>query len=170
MIIDGECCINQSHSFYILDPNGSKDPLLLVPTVQFEQFLNFTNAKIGRNLRIPQGGAQDKFYLEFGDSDTPVPRFLGRVGSEGAYEDLRYKIHSLPHDKLSDLPPTVLQSFKDTMENVYSTFSSKKKKSPEDIKRKQVEKQKSLGRVTKRVQRYLGLRARAAYAPQSGKF
>lgn len=153
-----------------MDPNGSKDPLLLVPSAQFEHFLKIANVKLYKNLRIPHGGARDKFFLTFGSSDTPVPRFLGRAGNEKALQIIQRSIYGFPQDKLSDLSPAALQSYKDSMDEIYNSFTSRKKKNPEEVKMKQVERQKNLGRVTKRVQRYLGLRARAAYVSQSGEF
>ncbi|KAK7744372.1 hypothetical protein SLS62_010227 [Diatrype stigma] len=162
----GEHIVNQTRSFYLQDPNGNKDPLLLIPSVQFEQFLKFTNQEIGTKLTIPHGEARPKFFLTFGDSNTPLPRFLGCVHSEKAYEDLRSKMYGLPQDKLSDLSPGALQSFKGTMEKAYRIVGSKKK-SPEAARMRKVERQKDHGRMTKRVQRYLGLRARAAYASHS---
>ncbi|EMR68364.1 putative qde-2-interacting protein [Eutypa lata UCREL1] len=134
---------------------------------QFEHFLKIANVKLYKNLRIPHGGARDKFFLTFGSSDTPVPRFLGRAGNEKALQIIQRSIYGFPQDKLSDLSPAVLQSYKDSMDEIYNSFTSRKKKNPEEVKMKQVERQKNLGRVTKRVQRYLGLRARAAYVSQS---
>lgn len=165
----GEHIINQKRSFYLQDPNGNKDPLLLVPSVQFEQFLKLTSSEIRMRLAIPHGEARSKFFLTFGDANTPRPRFLGRVHSEAAYEELRFKVYGLPQDNLSDLSPAALQFFKETMEKAYRIVGAKKK-SPEAARVRKVERQKDHGRMTKRVQRYLGLRARAAYASQSGEF
>ncbi|RYP83229.1 hypothetical protein DL769_001425 [Monosporascus sp. CRB-8-3] len=159
--------------FYLLDPNGSKnasrDPLLLVPSVQFEQFLNFASANTGRNLSIPGGHAREKFFLTFGDWDTPLPRFLGRANSEEDFEDLSFKIYTFPKDNYVNLTAAALQSFKETVDRAYNSFKApKSKKNPVTVKRKRIERQKNLGRVTKRVQRYLGLRPRAAYASHLG--
>ncbi len=152
-----------------MDPSGSRDPVLLVPTIQLEQFLKFTNMNTGRNLSIPRGHARDKFFLTFGGFDTPLPRFLGRVDSEEAYEGLSHNMHHLPQERLNHLSAADLQYFKNMMDKVYNSFKVTKNKDPEAAKLKRVERQKNLGRVTKRVQRYLGLRARAAYASHFGK-
>ncbi|RYP47780.1 hypothetical protein DL768_006189 [Monosporascus sp. mg162] len=137
--------------FYLLDPNGSKntsrDPLLLVPSVQFEQFLNFASANTGRSLSIPGG----------------------RANSEEDFGDLSFRIYTFPKDDYENLTAAALQFFKEMMDRAYYSFKIPKgKMSPEAAKLKRIESQKNLGRVTKRVQRYLGLRPRAAYASQLG--
>ncbi|RYO82585.1 hypothetical protein DL766_000201 [Monosporascus sp. MC13-8B] len=159
--------------FYILDPNESKtasrDPLLLVPSVQFEQFLNFASATTGRSLSIPGGQARENFFLTFGDWNTPLPRFLGRANSEEDFEDLSFKIYTFPKDDYDNLTAAALRSFKEVMARAYNSFRvPTRKKNPETVKMKRIERQKNLGRVTKRVQRYLGLRPQAAYASRIG--
>lgn len=159
-----------SCSFFILDPAGSKDPLLLVPTVQFKGFLDFANARLGRNLTIPRGPAQAKFFLTFGVSGTPRPRFLGDVSSWAGHEDLRNKAKCFAPDNLGDLSAGAIRAFKEIVRTIYNSINAEKKqkKNPEVERMKRIERQKESGRVTKRVQRYLGLRARAAYASRSG--
>ncbi|RYP63466.1 hypothetical protein DL771_009259 [Monosporascus sp. 5C6A] len=165
-----ENCNKRTWDFFcLLDPNGSKNasrgPLLLVPSVQFEQFLSLASAYTGRNLSIPGGQAREKFFLTFGDWNTPLPRFLGRANSEEDFQGLSFKVYTFPKDNYENLTAAALQSFKDMMDRVYNSYKApKSKKNPETVKRKRIERQKNLGRVTKRVQRYLGLRPRAAYA------
>jgi hypothetical protein len=53
-------------------------PFLLVPTIQFEDFLRFVNRALGIALHIPNGVNQEKFFLKFGNGGTPQPRYLQR--------------------------------------------------------------------------------------------
>lgn len=156
------------YSFYIMKPSGPGDPLLLVPSHQFGQFLKFTNEEIDQKLAIPRGGARENFFLDFGDFGTPVPRFLGRVQGKEAYEGLSNKWHRFPKDDLKGLPTMAVEFFKDTLDKAYSSFKASKK-NPEAAKQKRVERQKNFGRVTKRVQKYLGLRVRATHPTQPSK-
>ncbi|KAI9166682.1 ATP-dependent DNA helicase II subunit [Paramyrothecium foliicola] len=65
--------------FYLHDVANPLDrPALLVPTVQFEDFLRFVNRQLNISLRIPGGVNQNKFTLKFGDGNTPRPRYLQR--------------------------------------------------------------------------------------------
>ncbi|RYP25403.1 hypothetical protein DL767_008425 [Monosporascus sp. MG133] len=91
------------------------------------------------------------------------------ANSEDDFEDLSFKIYTFPKDDYENVTAAALQSFKEMMDRVYNSFkASKRKKNPETVKRKRIERQKNLGRVTKRVQRYLGLRPRAAYTSHLG--
>ena len=51
----------------------------MVPSAQFEVFLEEINLILGTSLRIPTGSMnKDKFYLKFGEGGTPRPRYLRR--------------------------------------------------------------------------------------------
>ncbi|RYP92663.1 hypothetical protein DL770_001176 [Monosporascus sp. CRB-9-2] len=92
-----------------------------------------------------------------------------RANSEEDFGDLSFKIYTFPKDDYEQLTAAALQSFKEMVDRVYNSFKApKRKKNPETVKRKRIERQKNLGRVTKRVQRYLGLRPRAVYASHLG--
>ncbi|UKZ52003.1 hypothetical protein TrVGV298_005770 [Trichoderma virens] len=65
--------------FYLYHPEKPDEkPRLLVPTVQFEDFLESINRVLGTALAIPGGANQDRFYLKFGQGDAPRPRYLKR--------------------------------------------------------------------------------------------
>ncbi|KAI0098971.1 hypothetical protein F4776DRAFT_658389 [Hypoxylon sp. NC0597] len=147
--------------FYcLLDPGeNGRDPLLLVPSAQFEEFLDEINSHLIVRLSIPKGRACAEFYVTFGDGHTPRPRFLDHADSDEALEALKSQIHRLPIDDLKSLSATTLQSYKDKMDRVYNSCKSKKnKRDLEVVRRKRIERQKSCGRMIKRTQRYLGLR------------
>ncbi|KAI0841522.1 hypothetical protein F5Y06DRAFT_307538 [Hypoxylon sp. FL0890] len=151
--------------FYLLDPGeNGRDPLLLVPSGQFEEFLDDMNSHLVIKLSIPTGQACEKFYVTFGDGDTPRPRFLGSADSDEALEALKIRIHRLPIDDLKGLSATTLKGYKDKMDEVYNSCKSgKNKKDPEAAKMRRIERQKGCGRMIKRTQRYLGLRNLAAF-------
>ncbi|KAK7428566.1 hypothetical protein QQZ08_005004 [Neonectria magnoliae] len=73
--------------FYLHDPKEpTRDPYLLVPTAQFEVFLDTVNAELGISLSIPKGVNEDKFAIKFGEGGTPRPRYLRRSEDETALE------------------------------------------------------------------------------------
>ncbi|KAH7170293.1 hypothetical protein EDB81DRAFT_774995 [Dactylonectria macrodidyma] len=73
--------------FYLHDPRDStRDPYLLVPTTQFEAFLDDINAKLGISLKIPIGVNEGRFALKFGQGGTPRPRYLRRSEDETALD------------------------------------------------------------------------------------
>ncbi|KAH7162389.1 hypothetical protein B0J13DRAFT_535844 [Dactylonectria estremocensis] len=73
--------------FYLHDPRDStRDPYLLVPTTQFEAFLDDINAKLGISLKIPNGPNEVRFALKFGQGGTPRPRYLRRSEDETALD------------------------------------------------------------------------------------
>ncbi|KAF4983219.1 hypothetical protein FZEAL_1322 [Fusarium zealandicum] len=65
--------------FYLHDPKEpARDPYLLIPSAQFELFLEEINMELGTSLRIPTGFNTDKFSMQFGEGGTPRPRYLRR--------------------------------------------------------------------------------------------
>ncbi|KAI1384562.1 uncharacterized protein F4822DRAFT_366897 [Hypoxylon trugodes] len=156
--------------FFLLDPGANgRDPLLLVPSTQFEEYLDEANVQLGARLSIPKGGAGADFFVTFDTLNAPRPRYLGRIGSEGAVEALKIRIAKLPKDDLTQLDSASLRRYRDKMNWIYGTFkSSKNKKDPEVARIKRVDRQKGYGRMVKRAQRYLGLRDRTAYRSNPG--
>ncbi|KAI3344110.1 hypothetical protein F4824DRAFT_507909 [Ustulina deusta] len=141
------------------DPKATNAPLLLIPTIQFEQFLNIVNHMIDGELAIPQGNAGERFSLTFGEWDTPRPRFLGRANSTSALDALEARAHTLSADDLSHLSPSCYQMYRDKMDDIYSSLKTAKGKRKREAARiKRIQKNKDRGRMLKRVQRYLGLR------------
>lgn len=62
----------------------------MVPTVQFEGFLRSINRELGTSLAIPGGTNQDRFYMRFGQGDTPRPRYLKRSRDQKYFEVERF--------------------------------------------------------------------------------
>ncbi|KAI1144464.1 hypothetical protein F5Y05DRAFT_407856 [Hypoxylon sp. FL0543] len=150
--------------FYLLDPGeNGRDPLLLVPSAQFEEFLDDVNSQLVVQHSVPRGQESEKFYVSFGEGGTPRPRFLGCADREEALEALKIRIHRLPIDDLTSLSANTLKNYKDKIDGVYNSCKSGKRKDPEVAKRKRIERQKGCGRMVKRTQRYLGLRNPAAF-------
>lgn len=53
-------------------------PFFLVPTSQFQIFLDSINKQLGIALSIPAGVNADRFLMKFGQDETPRPRYIGR--------------------------------------------------------------------------------------------
>ncbi|KAI1822320.1 hypothetical protein F4861DRAFT_541096 [Xylaria intraflava] len=138
---------------------SQRDPLLLVSTNQFEQYLDLANRTLATALTIPKGSVGKRYMLTFGELGSPRPRFIGRVDSTSAFEEAKARARTLSLNDLSSLSPAAKRFYCDKMENVFSLLKGGQgKKDPEVIKEKRIEKQKHCGRMIKRVQRYLGLR------------
>jgi hypothetical protein len=87
-------------SFYLyrLPSDPTKQPIVLVPTKQFESFLWNINRKLGTSLRIPTGG-KGAFHVTFDNDGTPQPRYLGRATNRKVRSDgLLLVILCLEHD------------------------------------------------------------------------
>ncbi|KAI1267419.1 hypothetical protein F5Y18DRAFT_425266 [Xylariaceae sp. FL1019] len=143
------------------DPAPTRSPLLLVPTCQFEQYLETFNKKFQKQLCIPEGNAKDGFYLTFGESDTPRPRYLGRVENAEAFDNLKPLILTMSGADLSGLSPDCLQTYKDKMNKIYASLKGDPDKLARKAERQTLKKAqmyKSWSRMVKRVQQYFGLR------------
>ncbi|KAI0844978.1 hypothetical protein F5Y00DRAFT_273457 [Daldinia vernicosa] len=154
--------------FCLLDPGKTgRNPLLLVPSAQFLEILKHVNSHLTLQLDIPKGKAGKNFFATFGDSDTPLPRFLGRASTSAAVDELKLRIHRLPMDDLAHLSATALQNYRVKVDKLYKSLKSvnKKAKAKASTIQRNIERQKSYGRMTKRAQRYLGLRGRPGYPP-----
>ncbi|KAI1742216.1 hypothetical protein F4680DRAFT_413248 [Xylaria scruposa] len=145
--------------FCLGDPTGKRQPLLLVPTVQFEAYLHIANGELDTRLTIPRGGAGKRFALAFGDWDTPRPRFLGRANSASALETLKRRTNEVPADNLRHLTPACHRTYLDKLDKIYDSIKTRDKKMKEEVARqRRMQRQKDSSRMLKRVQRYLGLR------------
>ncbi|GAP87747.1 putative qde-2-interacting protein [Rosellinia necatrix] len=146
-------------------PTGTKDPLLLVPTIQFEQYLNIATHQLSGVFTIPRGTAGGKFTLSFGEWDAPRPRFLGRTNSTCSIDVLKEHARTLPADNLGHLTPACYQMYHDKMEKIYRSLepTRSKEKSAAAMSRR-IQKRKDSGRMIKRLQRYLGLRQSTSHA------
>ncbi|KAJ2988080.1 hypothetical protein NUW58_g4161 [Xylaria curta] len=151
------------------DPTARRDPLLLVPTIQFEEYLNVANEQLGIQLAIPRGRAEERFFLKFGEWDTPRPRFLGQANSASGIDALKARAHTLSPDDVDHLTPACYQMYRERVDEVYNSLNaSESKKDPDAARRKRMQRQKDNGRMLKRVQRYLGLRRDASYTSFNG--
>ncbi|PTB81083.1 hypothetical protein M440DRAFT_1434966 [Trichoderma longibrachiatum ATCC 18648] len=84
--------------FYLYNPEKpSEKPRVLVPTVQLEGFLKGINRALGTSLAIPGGANQDRFYMRFGQGDTPRPRYLQRCRDQKSL-----KVDSFPDFQQED--------------------------------------------------------------------
>ncbi|KAK5636688.1 hypothetical protein RRF57_012400 [Xylaria bambusicola] len=154
------------------DPTTSKMgnfPLILVPTIQFEQFLGSINNRVDEELSIPKGKAGELFSLTFGEWDTPRPRFLGRAKNANSIDRLETRSHTLPANDLGHLTHACYQMYRDKMDEIYSSLTNaKNQKKRERALKKRLQRNKDSGRMLKRVQRYLGLRQATSHVAPNG--
>ncbi len=137
--------------------------VLLVPTLQFQNFLDRVNQTLSIQLSIPPGPNGDKFRVYFGGQKTPVPRFLGHARDEAAFAALIGGIPApLAHDfsHLSNQAQTAYRKMGTQLLLTYDKNAQKKAKSEKAQRKRKCERQ-AWGKQIKRIQRYLGLREKA---------
>ncbi|AEO57615.1 hypothetical protein MYCTH_101870 [Thermothelomyces thermophilus ATCC 42464] len=147
--------------YYIHCPEDMQmDPVIFVPTYQFQHLLDVINAKLETRFTIPPGSNKERFMMSFGTEKSPLPRFLGRSDSAQTFKALCGAIpEPHPDDDLSKVPQLGVEEFRKLLKR---TRADRKKAKRSDRNRlKRIEAHKAWGRSIKRVQRYLGLRARA---------
>lgn len=148
--------------FYIHNLSQTNpSPILFVPTYQFQQLLEFVNAKLDTDLKVPGGKNIGKFSVSFGRlGHTPRPRFLGRSTDGETFKALEADIPPLdPTDKLDQIPVAAKDDFLEQLKMIHTAMNRKKKSQRNRSDR--VASHKAWGRSIKRVQRYLGLRQKA---------
>ncbi|KAN0114967.1 hypothetical protein V8E51_004511 [Hyaloscypha variabilis] len=145
-----------------LDPN--QQPLILVPTKQFEHFLATINRSLNTNLTIPTGGANDAFQVIFENDGTPQPRYLGRSTDRGMADNLKDNVPPRYY-RPGCVPPSPqepsnrsLAAFQAKINLMVQAQKGKKVANKGKQKKERIEKQHSWSHGIKRVQRYLGLR------------
>ncbi|KAH6897258.1 hypothetical protein B0T10DRAFT_557084 [Thelonectria olida] len=146
--------------FYLHDPTEPQsDPYLLVPTIQFEAFLEMINAELGISLRIPNNGnqeSQEKFCMTFGQGGTPRPRYLRRSEDEASLDVRPWPmINQTDIDNFTAGPVHMQDDWKEKMKLVKTGIGKKGNKEKEARSQlKQAERRQMLLRA----QRYLGLK------------
>ncbi|KAK3692528.1 hypothetical protein B0T22DRAFT_435798 [Podospora appendiculata] len=148
--------------YYVHQPAEiNKEPVIFVPTYQFEHLLEVVNAKLDTELTIPPGVNAAKYKMRFGLGNTPRLRFLGRSTSPETFESLRQSVPE-PHadDNLKNATTMGREMFLDSLAKVFSPVTKGHKS--DKNKRKRIDNHRAWGRSIKRAQRYLGLRQNAA--------
>lgn len=151
--------------FYLYDPRDLEaDPFIFVPLRQVEAYLRLINKKEGIALTIPQDN-EHRFALKFGSLRTQQPRYLGSTWGPGSFNQLLGTI-PLPNPE-DEHSPDAYQNERDDFSNLLRSIKeswvlTKGKGKNKDKSKRMAEKRKldhkEWGRMTKRVQRYLGLR------------
>ncbi|KAI1194861.1 hypothetical protein F5X97DRAFT_335758 [Nemania serpens] len=152
--------------FALRDPIHARTPLLLIPTSQFERYLDIANHQLDMQFLIPDDNAGDGFSFTFGKWDTPRPRFLGRAHRASDIDALVIRSHELPPCDLSHIAPDCYHHYCDKMDRIYGLVKREGKVKDSNRKReKRIRRQKDCDRMIKRVQRYLGLRQAISNMP-----
>lgn len=144
--------------FYLYNPAElAQTPLLLVPTYQVQELLDFVNKELDTNLTIPRGASAELFTMGFGQQQLPRARFLGRSTTQKTFEDLQTDIPS----------PTSLDIFQGAPEEEFlerlgnirrmSFPSEMGKDKPKKNQRKRLETHKAWGRSLRNVMNHLGI-------------
>ena len=136
-------------------------PVIFVPTCQFNHLLEVVNAKLETQFTIPRGRNEERFTMSFGVGNSPLPRFLGRSHSAESFKALSDAIPAPhPDDDLTQVTELGMEEFRQLLKR---TRADRKRGKKSDRNRpKRVKMHQDWGRAIKRVQRYLGLRAKAA--------
>ncbi|KAI1808604.1 hypothetical protein F4811DRAFT_177726 [Daldinia bambusicola] len=138
-----------------------REPLLLVPSSQFLEYLNIISANLGLQLDVPKDGPSVNFFVTFGENDTPVPRFLGHASHRDTFKELTRKTHRLPADDLSQLTVDALQKYRKKIDELYKVVGVEKpsKKPDEEMPEKEKPSYRIIGgRLIEEAQSYLKLR------------
>ncbi|PHH63601.1 hypothetical protein CDD81_5693 [Ophiocordyceps australis] len=77
--------------FQLYDPrHPEKPPHLLVPTIQFVEFLRFINHQLDTFLTIPPDANRGRFCIQFGQGGTPRPRYLFRCDCKSQFDAISW--------------------------------------------------------------------------------
>ncbi|KFY71146.1 hypothetical protein V499_08671 [Pseudogymnoascus sp. VKM F-103] len=161
--------------FYIypppeLSPNAS----VLVPLAQVEHFIWIINRHLKTHLGIPIMERDPGFIIDCPDDGTPRPRYIGRSND---YETavltkkaIPSKGYRPPNEPASSTKPSdeSLEAFKERMEEMLEIDSKKKQALKTKKQAERYAKQQGWNHVTKRVQRYLGLREKQTEVDEWG--
>ncbi|OBT62350.1 hypothetical protein VE03_08437 [Pseudogymnoascus sp. 23342-1-I1] len=153
--------------FYIYPPPElSASASVLVPLSQVEHFIWIINRHLKTHLGIPVMERDPGFVIDFPDDGTPRPRYIGRSND---YETavltkkaIPSKGYRPPNEPTSSTKPAdeSLEAFKERMKEMLETDKKKKLALKSKKQAERYAKQQGWNHVTKRVQRYLGLRER----------
>ncbi|OBU01039.2 hypothetical protein VE01_00919 [Pseudogymnoascus verrucosus] len=161
--------------FYIypppeLSPNAS----VLVPLAQVEHFIWIINRHLKTHLGIPIMERDPGFIIDCPNDGTPRPRYIGRSND---YETavltkkaIPSKGYRPPNEPASSTKPSdeSLEAFKERMEEMLEMDRKKKQALKTKKQAERYAKQQGWNHVTKRVQRYLGLRERQTEVDEWG--
>ncbi|OAA58538.1 ku family DNA-binding protein [Niveomyces insectorum RCEF 264] len=144
--------------------------VIVVPTEQFQHFLDRLNQTLRIQLTIPVGVNAERFRVSFGQQGTPLPRFLGHASDANTFEALVKTMPSLdPADnihQMSRFKPQAQTMYLKKVKGLlckYDKTDSKKHKADKAQKKRALAR-RTWGKQAKRIQRYLGLRGKADFA------
>lgn len=146
------------HSYFMLDPEENKQPLLLAPWTLFVDLVGKANSGLGLDLKLPDRPA-DGFRNVF--NEPILPRFLRVATSEKFLKEAIEDVNDLPvaPESFDCFDEDSLRQYGETTKRIYSALKATDKILKKQAKRiKAIRRQKTWGRDLKRAQRYLGLR------------
>ncbi|KAH8664978.1 hypothetical protein BGZ60DRAFT_410538 [Tricladium varicosporioides] len=164
----GKVCDRVWDFFYIYrmksDPN--LQPILLVPTKQFEHFLKVINHTLKTNLTIPYDGESrvTAFEVRFPTNSTPRPRYLGRSITQAKADELKSNVppsyFKAPGEVMTEKNPSDrdIVTFESTVRIITEAQRAKRAAKKEKTRKEQIQIRSSWKKTIKRTQRYLGFR------------
>ena len=90
----------------------------MVPTSQFQIFLDKINKDLGIALSIPAGVNADRFLMKFGQGNTPRPRYIGRAENKPLSLDDWPPINARDVDDFRAASAILQQDFLDKMKKM----------------------------------------------------
>ncbi|KAF4336018.1 hypothetical protein FBEOM_10151 [Fusarium beomiforme] len=141
--------------FYLHDPGEpARDPYLLIPTEQFEVFLEEINLELDTSLKVPPGVNKEKFYLKFGEGGTPRPRYLKRSEKETSFDGQPWPaIDQGDIEAFEAATPKQQLAWKSKLRLVKSGFPPRNRADPDKAARKKSHRE----RMLRNTQNCLGL-------------
>lgn len=154
------------YRFYIYPSETGfiNQPIILIPSKQFEAFLLAINAKLKTKLTIPNGPAGDAFYVGFMRDGNPEARYLGKTSSKETFDFLKSNVPPYYHRTEGEATGAGIPdersraSFKEKVTLLMANERGKKATSKQKKVENRIHRQEVLGSSIKRVQRYIGIR------------
>ena len=160
---------NESYRYYIHTYGLSSKPLLLLPALEVETFIDDINKELDTCLKFPRPNREPGFLLRFDEEGSPRPRYLGRVDLEVTVDEMESKIPPPEYKAAGEMEEPEdrsFEAFKAKMEAAIQAGKNKSKSQRESKKRQRVVQKQGWCEQLKRAQCYLGIRPRKSAAAQ----
>lgn len=155
--------------YYLYHPQKPyHSAILFIRTEQLTSYLEFVNSKLEVELGLPQGKKAEYIRFTFGAQGTPTPQFVGKTTSYSSVNTLVNNIPAFSSQKTLRLSETAQNDFIERVEmiervSVGEDADKQRARKKAKARERCIKARMETGQAIKRVQRYLGLRAKAGW-------